>query len=550
MRRLHTIALTLGMALAVMPIATSSNASADDEEFVDEGGTPPSKILERAIKLYDKGDYYSASIELKKVLAGETQDDEKNKQRAEFFLGKTVYQMGYYAGALKIFEDIATAGPEHTYHGATLKWLAALSRVLPETSGILTLIGTYDVSALEDPMMNEVRDELYYLLGRHLYTTFKEDVIVAETASIDAEEAEGLNAPLKQAIDLFTRVSETSEFYIKAKFFEGVTYVRMLEGKAAGEAFKDILTLAQTRPKQYKAADLDQFEELAIMQMARVFYSTQNFKKAIQYYEKLEQDSVDWANSLFEASWAYFMLTNNSKALGNIHTLNAPYFEHEFYPESVLLKSVIYYKYCQYDRALESVAEYNEKYQPLRKNLQDVTAKFEDNAEFYEYVKKIRADKASLDDQTQRLVMSVLQDKTLMKTFTWVEELEKEIAMFDKADAAWRGTAVAVDVQTELELRKSEAEAQAGKLARERIDRLIAELQRLGRDGIKIRIEVLNAKANKISAEAKKETISGDHKEEPIVIDDEHFMWKFNGEYWKDELGYYRFRIRSKCPKK
>jgi len=500
----------------------------DDMDFEAEGGTPPSKILERAIKLYDKQDYYSASIELKKVLAGETQDDEKNKQRAEFFLGKTVYQMGYYAGALKIFEDIVGAGPEHTYHGATLKWLAALSRVLPETSGILNLIGTYEVGALEDAMMNEVRDELYYLLGRHFYTKGEFD----------------------QAIDLFTRVNVESPFYIKAKFFEGVTYVRKLEGKPAGEAFKEILVIGRERPDQYKADDIEQFEELAIMQMARVFYSTQNFKKAIQYYEKLEQESPDWATSLFEASWAYFMLTNNSKALGNIHTLNAPYFEDEFYPESVLLKSVIYYKYCQYDRALESVAEYNDKYQPLRKNLQEVTGKFEDNAEFYEYVRKIRADKAGLDDVTQRLAMSVLIDKTLLKTFAWVEELEKEIAMFEKADAAWRGTAVAVDVQTELELRKSEAEAQAGKLARERIDRKIAELQTLGRDGIKIRIEVLNAKANKISAEARKETISGDHKEEAIVIDDEHFMWKFNGEYWKDELGYYRFRIRSKCPKK
>ena len=93
------------------------------------------------------------------------------------------------------------------------------------------------------------------------------------------------------------------------------------------------------------------------MQMARVFYSTQNFKKAIQYYEKLEQNSPDWATSLFEASWAYFMLTNNSKALGNIHTLNAPYFEDEFFPESMLLKAVIYYKYCQYDRALESLEQ-------------------------------------------------------------------------------------------------------------------------------------------------------------------------------------------------
>jgi tetratricopeptide (TPR) repeat protein len=527
MRRIHTLALIVLCATATTTPSFAQKKD-DDVEFEPEGGAPPSKTLERAVKLYDKEDYFSASIELKKVINGETQDDAKNKQRAEFFLGKTVYQMGYYAGALKIFEDIVNSGPEHAYHGATLKWLAALSRVLPETSGILDLIGTYDVSFLDDPIMKDVKDELYYLLGRHFYR----------------------KGAFDQAIDLFTRVDRNSEFFIKAKFFEGVTYVRKLEGKPAGEAFKEILVIGRERPKQYKAEDIDMFEELAIMQMARVFYSTQNFKKSIQYYEKLEQNSPDWATSLFEASWAYFMLTNNSKALGNIHTLNAPYFENEFYPESVLLKSVIYYKYCQYDRALESVAEYNEKYQPLRRNLQDVVSKFEDNAEFYEYVRKIRSNKAGLDAVTQRLAVSVLADKTLMKTFSWVDELDKEIAMFDKADAAWRSTAVAVDVQTELELRKSEAEAQAGKLARERLERLIKELQTLGRDGIKIRIEVLNAKAGAIESKARKETLSGDHKEEPIVIDDEHFMWKFNGEYWKDELGYYRFRIRSKCPKK
>ncbi len=524
-------------ALALVTTALTPTASAapdkDKVEFADDDAgddsTPPSKTLERAIKLYDKADYYSASIELKKVLAGETDDTDKNKQRAEFFLGKTLYQMKYYAAALKSFEDIVGAGPDHSYHGATLKWLSALSRVLPETSGILKLIGSYDVAALEDPTLNEVRDELYYLLGRHFYTL-----------------GEG---GFDQAIDLFTRVSRESDFFIKAKFFEGVTYVRKLEGRPAGEAFKEILIIGRERPAQYAADEVAEFEELAIMQMARVFYSTQNYKKAIQYYEKLDQASPDWAVSLFEASWGYFLLSNNSKALGNIHTLNAPYFENEFYPESVLLQAVIYYSYCQYDRALETVGEYDQKYRPLRKNLQEVVNKFEDNAEFYEYVKKIRGARAGLDGVSQRLVMSVLVDKTLMKTFAWVDELSKEITMFDKADAAWKSTAVAVDVQTELELRRSEAEAQAGKLARARIDRLISELQRLGRDGVKIKIEILNAKANKITTDRKPGTKGFINKDDPIVVDDEHFMWKFNGEYWKDELGYYRFRVRNICPK-
>jgi len=526
MRRLSSVLLaaTLG-ALITTAAARSAHAQPDDD--TDVAATPASKTFERAIDLYRKKDYYSATIELKKVLDGDTTDDAANKQRADFYMGKTLYQMGFYAGALNSFEKIVAAGPEHAYYPATLKWLAALSRVLPETSGILELIGKYDPAALDEPIMEQVRDELYFLLGRNFYN----------------------HAEFDKAIELFGKVSESSEFHVKAKFFEGVTYVRKYEGRPAGEAFKRILEIAREKPRQYKASDVARFEELAVLQMARVFYSTQDFDKAIRYYEKLDQGSNDWAESLFEASWAYFMKTNNPKALGNIHTLNAPYFEDQFFPESVLLKSVIYYKYCLYDRALEAVAEFNTKFKPLRENLQGVVAKYEDNAEFYEYVKKILANKAGLDDVTQRLTMSVLGDKTLGKTFAWVDELDHELTMLNRADKAWQTTAIAGDVNAELEVRKSLAQADAGKLARERLNRLISELQNLGRDGIKIRIEVLDAQAGKISADRTGDKISKDHKEDPIIVDDEHFVWRFNGEYWKDELGYYRFKVRSQCPK-
>src|SRR5690606_2234955 len=79
--------LGFGMALSVSVIAIlSSVALAQDEEGGEEEMTfeaegtptaapepppdnkPPTKTLERAIKLYDKKDYYSASIELGKVL--------------------------------------------------------------------------------------------------------------------------------------------------------------------------------------------------------------------------------------------------------------------------------------------------------------------------------------------------------------------------------------------------------------------------------------------------------------------------------------------------
>ncbi len=525
-----TIWLTAALTALVLILAPNIARADDDMTFeADEVKSgPPSKTLERATKLYDKGDYYSASIEFWKVIQKETEDSESNRQRAKFFMGKTLYQLGYYAASLAQFDDIVKAGDAHRYHGATLKWLAALSRVLPETSGILEKIGSYNVSALEDPIMGEVRDELFYLLGRNYYRKAKFD----------------------EAIDLFRRVDKQSPFYIRAKFFEGVTFVRKYEGAPAVDAFKQILVIAEERPKYYTKQEVDKFQELAWLQLARVFYSTRQYDTSIKYYEKLTQKSPDWVDSLFEASWAYFMKTNNSKALGNIHTLNAPYFENQFFPESILLKSVIYYKYCLYDRALESVAEYNLKFKPLRANLKEIVAKTDDNAEFYDYVLKIIANKAGLDPQTNRLVNSVLGDKTLKKTFNWVTELGKELKMLDKADKAWQTTAVANEVLQQLTLQESLARADAGKLARERIQRLMDELREWSRDGLKIRIQVLEAKAGNVTAEARGEQISGSHKEEPIIVDDEHFMWKFNGEYWKDELGFYRFRIRSKCPQK
>jgi hypothetical protein len=527
-------------ALAVMfvagtavggPKGPAKAAAGKDMEFEPEAaGGPPSKTLERAIKLYDKKDFFSASIELKKVIDGESGDDARNKQRAEFFMGKTLYQMGFYAGALAYFERIVKAGDQHTYHGATLKWLAALSRVLPETSGILQLIGSYDEKALEDPALASVHDELLFLLGRHYY-------------------AKGGDGDFDKAIALFQQVQRNSGFYIKAKFFEGVTYVRKYEGKPAVDAFKEILVIGEEHPPQYSADDIDNYRELAQLQMARIFYSTQQYDTSIKYFEKLPQNSADWAESLFEASWAYYMKTLNSKALGNIHTLGAPYFENQFYPEAVLLRAVIYFNYCLYDQAEEAVADYNERYGPLTKNLKDIVAKFDDNAEFYEYVKKVKADKAGLDPVTQRLVLAQLNDKTLLKNFAWVDELNHELDMLKKSDKAWQTTQVATEVLQELTVAQSTAQTDAGKVARDRIDRMARDLARLSRDGVKIKYEILNAKAEKLSAEAAGGRVSSTHKEEPIIIDDEHFQWKFDGEYWKDELGYYRFRIKSRCPK-
>ena len=127
------------------------------------------------------------------------------------------------------------------------------------------------------------------------------------------------------------------------------------------------------------------------------------------------------------------MKTLNSKALGNIHTLNAPYFENQFFPESVLLKRRHLLQVLPLRSGRRGDRRLQREVRPAaRRTSTDIVKKYDDNAEFYEYVKKVKAGKAGLDPQTQRLVMSVLNDKTLLKTFAWVDELNHELEMLQK----------------------------------------------------------------------------------------------------------------------
>ena len=88
----------------------------------------------------------------------------------------------------------------------------------------------------------------------------------------------------------------TVPLFLKAQFFEGVSYVRQYKGKPAIESFKQILIALKENPERFKQDDAKRYEESALLQMARLFYSTQQYDLAIKYYQKIPKDSKYWQN--------------------------------------------------------------------------------------------------------------------------------------------------------------------------------------------------------------------------------------------------------------
>jgi tetratricopeptide (TPR) repeat protein len=523
---------------------------------------PATGVLVDAEEKYKKEDYQGAAIIFDAVASGKTPGD---TYRAKFWLGKTLYKLEFFAVSLSVFNEIVAAGPSHPYHKLTLPWLASLSRELPEGAGVLEKVGTYKPADLEDSAFDEVRDELYYLLGRFYYQ----------------------KGDLGQSIALFGQVPDDSDYYIPAQFFLGVAETREFHGPQAVEAFKNVLrkniTLREkayknrkkTKKEQKKKAkslkkatkggkvlvagnteelsfdeEMQRYEERANLALGYIFYQVGKFETANKYFDKIPLESPYWLDSILAASWSEFRLVelepekanlHYQRTLGYIHTLNAPFFYDYLYPESVILKAVTYYFNCRYQPAKLAIEEFNRRYPKTRDDLKDLLAKAPEDFALFDLSVKIRNSESKLDPFVEEVAQKSLQDKTLEKNYAYVNELQRESSQLDEMKPDFKSSPLSDTITENLDGLLSLAKETTGALARQRLMTQIQEINDLEREAIKIEYEILN----RIKAQGTASTKEG--RPQKPKIDSEHEIYNYNGEYWKDELGYYNYKVTSLC---
>jgi len=525
-------------------LAVSMSAAAQDMSFgLEETGQSrapvklgkPSKRLAEALSAFESKKYADAAMGFERVSAGKSRDGKGNRQRAQFLLGQTLYRMGYYQSALTVFDDISAQGPGHIYFSETLEWLGLLASKLPESSGIIEKVGRYGIGALEEFKEKDagLYNQLLYLMGRHLYA----------------------QASFRQAIDVFQEVDPRSAQYTYAKFFEGISFIRMRKARPAIASFRSILEAIDAG--DVKGVDEDRMENLAWISLARVYYTAANqggqidgtlLGQSVESWTKVEQASEYWLDSLFESSWAFFLADEYSRALGNVHTLYSPYFEDSFYPEALVLKAVTFFVNCQVDNAEATVAQFHSNYDPVKQELDAVLRKHQDNADFFEFLKKVRSGKAELSPRVRPIVSTALSDRTVLQHLEYVAILDKEEAQLGKSGDEFQGSPIGEKILEDVALARAFAVDQAGDLARGRYKRLIRELRDLSNQVDTVELEIATFRRGQIDQELQQQmSLAKQSRGGDVNVDEEHQLWPFNGEWWRDELGFYRQQVTNLC---
>jgi hypothetical protein len=553
--------------------------------------------MDKALDLMKDEDYASAA-----ALLWDLYNNPKAKsyfQAVEYQLSKALYRMGLYHSSLAQFGKVLEKGLEHKYFKTSLEWLFFISHKITDQAEVLKDIARF--SDIEFP--KKYKDEFMFLLGKYFYFRAldiekgaappaepkkEEDKAKPPPAedfgfdlsgggeevkkddkkgggeeegfglSLETEKKAGPTALptdavgfLSKAKSLIMQIGDKSKFYAKAKYLEGIIAYKEENFQSAVEAFKEVVKILN--PQKGKIRD-DTLREMAFFQLARTHYAHKQFRYALFYYDHITRDSEGWLESLFEASWAWFRLGKYQKALGNLITLDSPFFREEYFPEGLVLKAVTYYENCRYPESNQIVKDFKDRYEPLFKELDNLLKKAQSPESYYKQLLAIQ--EAPPEGQSGKILRRILKvalaDKDLKVLNTSVREIDREISRIGKAKEAFSRSKLAERLVAMLKQRKEDLMKSAGLLTKKRLEGEREFLGSLLNQAMRITLENKTAELDMLTKAQTGATDIGPTLKEyewSPATDDEKIYWPYEGEYWRDELGTYEYTLVYGCRK-
>jgi len=485
-------------------------------------------VYNKALSAYN-GNQFEDSARLFYEVTNTTTDNDL-RLKAEYYLASSFQRANLPFTAFVYFTPIVKAGPQHPYHLKAVEALIVLQEVLNDDFLIPSIMNNlYDRYADSWATLNlETLARINYLIGRIAHRKGK----------------------LDEAKQFLEAVPDTSQFYAKAQYMVGISLAdprfpagdeqtRSKNVEAAITTFENVLKI---RTRQL---DFDDTKHLAYLALGRANYNQGQYQKSTEWYEKVPRFSKYWDQSLFENGFARFQNDDFGGALGSLQGLYAPQFAGAFQPESWILTSTTYYFSCLYDEAKSSLVEYERLYLPMAEKLKPLVEPAEPK-DLPAYFKLVNTTESP---EVPRAVLNwVRTNERMLGLFGMLKQIEAEKTTID-ANQSWRAAKMASDLVTYLDQNKGTLEQAAGQTAKARLTEAYRTIKGFGDQVEIIRFEI--AKAEKEFAETgldgqallRKQTLY-----RPQMPAENWNYWKFQGEFWRDEIGYYQYTLKRGCP--
>lgn len=348
---------------------------------------------------------------------------------------------------------------------------------------------------------------------------------------------------------LVTRMAEGSRFYARARFLEGLLLVQDKKDNDALRSFKAVVEATAVAPEEETDAGRrrrERLRELAFFQLARLHFGARQPSFSIFYYRKVDRDSLQWLDALYEASWAEYRLGRYERALGNLLTVHAPFFDDAYFPESLILKAVIYYENCRYGEAARIINDFLARYEPLFNELERMASEEKTAQAWYAMLGG-----GGAKGLVERVLSLALNDPEVKRLDASIAEVSEELAELEGAvqRTPLAGAPRFAELIERLKQEKLRLESAAGRSVERKLRTEAQAIKTLVGQALRVKVETAKAEEGRLQATlAERDQRPKDVAKEVVRwTDDEKLVWPFEGEYWRDELGTYELTLARSC---
>lgn len=434
-------------------------------------------------------------------------------QQAQYAQARQLEREGMPTAALIELLSIVKAGPSQPFYSQALDRLTLLQGALGDEYLIPTVISAEPVE----------------------HWTSLDAATRARAAYLAAKVAQR-RGDLQKARSLLDYVPPSSEVFALSRYLLGVIEMDpKLPGgprpQRAIRAFEDVLSAAGDQQ------NLARVQQLAVLGLGRVHYGAGEFAKSVQWYERIPRFSAFWDQGLFEAAFAHFQNGDPGSALGSLQSLHAPQFAGAFQPESWILTATIYYFNCLYDETKGALASFDASYLPMLPPLEAALGSNE--TELLELF--MRGERLP-----RPVLLWILGNERVQGILRMISKMDRDIEVLERRSRSGDSTA---DLLPALRENRATLAQVGARLVRNRVEEAASNLKGFADQAEIIRFET--AKAEKELAESgvdQQALLRRQNLLRPALPSDAWEYWKFDGEFWLDEIGYYRFTLKRGCP--
>jgi tetratricopeptide (TPR) repeat protein len=513
--------------------------------------TPAQKArLDSAKKLLDERATETAALAFDQILRErglEPIQDEARYQRA-----KALARLDLRYSALASFDEILERGPAATrFYQSAMEWLFYVGRGLANEQPLMSRVARYAGRGV--PPAYE--DRVSYLLSKYEFERGRALADAGRTADAKAAFAEARRLAAKVGTHGSAAPppssgkdvpgQDTGDVVARARFVDGLIQYAQGDDQGASETFKDVVRL--TNPKKVAHADQD-LRELTFLQLARIHYQNRQNRYAIFYYQRMPWGGERWLEGLWEASWAYYRIGDYEKSLGNLLTLQSPYFKDEYFPESYVLKAIVYYENCRYPEARRVLEQFSSIYAPVYDELVKITTAQRTPDGWYELVRGAATHPASAT--ARKVLKAAFSDQDVRRLTESVTEMEGEVdSGLGKRRPEFRQSSLGKELVAKLRASRASAVEELGARTRAKLELERDGLRQLLAQALRIQIEVSRKEREALEGSLAKgsqvdvvKNLKYSH-----AVSDEHLYWPYEGEFWRDELGTYSYTLTKGC---